>query len=102
MATMLHTPATRDQLLGWWQLRSRGERALLASVAGLAVAAIVWLLVWQPLSRDSARLERQLAAQRLTLAEARRQADDIAGLARVAPAPITRDPRSEVDAALTR
>ena len=75
---------------------------MLASVAGLAVVAIVWLLVWQPLTRDSARLERQLAAQRVTLAEARRQADDIAGLARLAPASIARDPRGEVDAALTR
>ena len=102
MATTLHSPAARDQLLQWWQLRSRGERALLASAAGLAIAAIAWLLVWQPLSRDSPRLERQLAAQRLTLAEARRQADAMVGLARATPAPISRDARSEVDAALTR
>ena len=102
MATTLPSSTTRDRLVRWWQLRSRGERALLASVAGLAVVAIVWLLVWQPLTRDSARLERQLAAQRVTLAEARRQADDIAGLARLAPASIARDPRGEVDAALTR
>src|SRR2546430_17645617 len=93
MATTLPSSTTRDRLVRWWQLRSRGERALLASVAGLAVVAIVWLLVWQPLTRDSARLERQLAAQRVTLAEARRQADDIARLARLSPASIARDPR---------
>ena len=90
----------RDAMAQWWQLRSRGERIGLSAGAALATLALAWLLVWQPLQSDSERATRQLAADRLALLEARRQADAIAGLARSAPAVAAGDPRAALDAVL--
>jgi type II secretory pathway component PulM len=87
-------------LARWWQLRSRGERTLLAIGAGVAAFALVWVLVWQPLALDTDRLIRQRAGLRLALAEAQRQADEIAGLARNAPALAASDPRAALDSVL--
>ena len=86
----------------WWQLRSPAERSLGAGVAALVLAALAWLVVWQPLVRDSERLERRLSEQRTALVIARRQAEEIATLERATTAPGARDSRSDVDAALAR
>lgn len=91
-----------EALSQWWQLRSRGERALLACVIALGVLALAWLFIWQPLSEDSERLTRQLASERSTLFEARRQADAIAGLARNTSPLSTADLRTALDAALVQ
>jgi general secretion pathway protein M len=86
----------------WWQLRSPTER-LVGVMAGAAVLALAaWALLWQPLARDSERLERRLVEQRATLATARRQADEIASLARNNVDPLPRDARSDVESALAR
>ena len=90
----------RESLTQWWQLRSRGERLVLALVTAVVALALGWLFIWQPLLQDTDRLTRQLAADRATLAEARRQADAIAGLARTAPRVAAGDPRAALDAAL--
>jgi type II secretory pathway component PulM len=100
MATL---PSRRREGMGhWWQLRSRGERALLAAGATLLCLALAWLFIWQPLELDNERLTRQLAADRATLAQAHREADAIAGLARSAPAVATTDPRAALDAVLAQ
>jgi type II secretory pathway component PulM len=101
MATTLPS-RPRDALPRWWQLRSPGERLLLTAIGVLAALALLWLIAWQPLTRDIDRLVRQLASERAALADARRRADEIAGLARNAPAVATTDPRAAVDAALAR
>jgi type II secretory pathway component PulM len=84
----------------WWQLRSRGERTLLTCVAVALALGLGWLFIGQPLLQDTDRLTRQLAADRVTLAEARRQADTIAGLARNPPRVAASDPRAALDAVL--
>jgi type II secretory pathway component PulM len=100
MATL---PSRRREGMGhWWQLRSRGERALLAAGVTLFGLALAWVFIWQPLELDCERLTRQLAADRATLAQARREADAIAGLARSAPAVATTDPRAALDAVLAQ
>jgi type II secretory pathway component PulM len=101
MATTL-PPRRRDALPQWWQLRSAGERTFLAVVAALAALALLWLIAWQPLTRDVDRLERQLASERTMLADARRRADEIAGLARNPASVAPTDPRAALDAALAR
>lgn len=84
----------------WWSLRSRRERIVIALVGGIVAIALLWSFVWQPLQRDRERLARELIDQRAALAEARRQADEIAGLARNAPAPPSGDVRPAIDGAL--
>lgn len=92
----------RDAFAQWWQLRSRGERAFLSAAVALLTLALGWLFVWQPLQSDTERSTRQLAADRLSLVEAHRQADAIAGLARSAPAAAAGDPRAALDSVLVQ
>jgi type II secretory pathway component PulM len=93
-------PGWRERAVRSWQLRTRVERVTLKWAAGLAVAVVAWIALWQPMARDSERLERRLVAQRAALAEAQRAADDIASLTRNSPAPAPRDARADLDAAL--
>jgi len=92
----------REGLARWWQLRSRSERAVLGLGAAMLTLALAWLFIWQPLLLDTERLTRQLAADRVTLSDARRQADAIAGLARGAPAIVAGDPRAALDSVLVQ
>lgn len=89
----------RDRLMNWWRLRTRVERLAVIAGAVLAVAALAWLLVWLPIQGDIARLTRDLALQRAALAQARSQADAMAGLERRTPAAV-RDARAALDLAL--
>ena len=70
----------REAFTQWWQLRSRSERILLAAAAATAALALAWLVVWQPLARDTDRLARQIESDRATLADARRRATRSPGL----------------------
>ena len=100
MATL--TSSRREGFAQWWQVRSRNERTVLTIGATLLAVALAGLFVWLPLVQDSERLTRQLAADRLSLAEARRQADAIAGLAKSAPTIAPGDARAALDAVLTQ
>ena len=100
MATQTSANA-RERLAQWWQSRSRHEKHALAAAGALVALALVWLIVWQPLVRDSDRLAHRLAADRATLADARRIADEIAGLARAPAAPVAADPRAALDPVLS-
>jgi type II secretory pathway component PulM len=103
MATLGHSGETSlIRWRRWWQLRSPAERALAVAVAAFVLAAIAWLLLWQPLLRDSERLERRLSQQRVALEMARRQVDEIATLGRTTVVPGARDARSDVETALAR
>src|SRR6266581_1388859 len=97
MATTLPS-SRREAFAQWWQLRSRNERMLLTAAACIAALALAWLVVWQPLARDTDRLGRQIENDRATLADARRRADEIAGLARNAPSVPPAEPRAALDA----
>jgi type II secretory pathway component PulM len=101
MATTL-TSSRREAFARWWQLRSRSERILLAAAGATAVLALAWLVVWQPLARDTDRLARQVESDRAALADAQRRADEIAGLARTSPSVVTADPRAALDPVLAQ
>ena len=101
MATTLPS-SRREALAQWWQLRSRSERVLLTAAAGSVALALVWLFVWLPLAHDTDRLGRQIENDRATLADARRRADAIAGLARNAPSVVPAEPRPALDAVLAQ
>lgn len=101
MATTL-SAGRREHWAHWWSLRSARERLALVLVGGVAALALLWWLAWQPLQRDSERLARELAEQRAALIEARREADEIAGLARNAPALPAVDVRAAIEGALSQ
>jgi general secretion pathway protein M len=99
MAT--HAPAsTREAFAHWWQVRSRSERRWLWVIAAVIALALLWVVVWQPLVRDTDRLVQRAPLDRAALAEARRVSDEIAGLARGSPAQQAGDPRAALDAVL--
>jgi type II secretory pathway component PulM len=60
----------------------------------------VWLAVWQPIARDTVRLEQRAVTDRNALAEARRASDEIAAVARAAPVAPVADPRAALEAIL--
>src|SRR5215470_14443898 len=101
MATTLPV-GRRERFAQWWQLRSGTERTAVTLVAALIALLLLWVVAWDPLQRDSERLARRLAEQRSALAVARRQADEIAGLARSAPVTGTGEARAAIEAALAR
>jgi general secretion pathway protein M len=99
MAT--HAPAgTREALAHWWHMRSTSERRWLRAIVAVVVVALLWLVVWLPLVRDTDRLVQHLPLDKAALAEARRASDEIAGLSRSAPAPQASDARAALDAVL--
>jgi len=101
MATTLK-PAARERFSEWWQLRTAAERTVLVLGVGVVIAALAWLALWRPMVGDIERTAQQIVAQRATLAESRRQADDIANLARNATAPAPRDARADLDTMINR
>jgi type II secretory pathway component PulM len=104
MATTVRPPGETRLIQGrqWWQLRSPAERSAWLVGGGIVLGLAAWALIWQPLTRDTERLERRLVEQRATLATARRQVDEIAALARRTVEPSPRDARADVESALAR
>jgi len=104
MATTARPPAETRLIQGrqWWQLRSPAERSAWTVAGVIAAVFVAWALIWQPLTRDTERLERRVGEQRAALVTARRQADEIAALARRTVEPTPRDARADVDSALAR
>jgi len=97
MASSPSTLRAPPPLASWWAAKSRGERRLVAGVAALALATVGWLLMWQPLVRDIAALRAANAREATALAEARRMADDLAGLARTTAPAAPGDPRADFE-----
>jgi type II secretory pathway component PulM len=92
----------RERVTQWWGLRTRPERVAIEFAGAALALVLLWLVALDPLQRDGDRLSRRLADQRSALVEAHRQADEIAGLARSAPAARTGDARAAIEAALAR
>jgi type II secretory pathway component PulM len=86
----------------WWRVRSATERSIVAGLALLLGLALLWVLLWQPLQRDALRLRRQLAVQGAALAQARREADEIAVLARQPASTPATSPRADLEALLAK
>jgi len=91
-----------SSLQRWWRLRSATERSVILAAGLIVSVAVAWIAVWQPLQRDTVRLQRQVTAQRAALAEAQRQAGEIASLARASVPEPSGDLRADVNAALSK
>lgn len=82
-----------------WERASPRERVALAIGAIVVVGAVLWALVWQPLTRDVAELRERAPGAAATLSTARALADDIASLERGSATP-RGDLRAAVERAL--
>jgi general secretion pathway protein M len=85
-------------LTRWWAQKSRRERAIVAALALLVAAAVLWIGIWQPVRQDRALLRAAAPLAHGELAEGERIAGEIAGLERTARAP----PAADAHAALER
>lgn len=65
-----------------WERASPRERAMLGAAALVVIAALGWAFIWQPMTNDIARMQRDNARNHAVLAAARAQAADLAALAR--------------------
>jgi general secretion pathway protein M len=90
----LRPPAWFDR---WRAVRSARERRVLAALALLVAATLGWLALWQPLQRDLVALRTSVPAERSALVQGQKMADEIAALARAAPARQAPDPRAELE-----
>lgn len=75
-------------LVRGWERASPRERAMLGATSLVIIAALGWTLVWQPMTTDIARMQRDNARSHAVLAASRAQVAALAALARDAkPAP---------------
>jgi general secretion pathway protein M len=81
----------------WRSARTPRERGVIAALVVVVAAAIAWLALWQPLTRDLTVLRASVPAERGALAQARKMADEMASLARAAPVRNAAEPRAELE-----
>lgn len=93
---------TLTPAIQWWNAKTARERGLFAALASIAVATAFWVMLWQPLVRDTEAMRAAHAQSALALAEAGRMEAEAAGLAR-APAPAdAADDRGILERTLTQ
>jgi type II secretory pathway component PulM len=83
-----------------WQRLSPREQRMVALAGAVVAVALAWVAVWKPINADIARLARDVPRIEELAAQARAQADDIAALARAAPAARAQDPLPAVERVL--
>ena len=72
----------------------------MAGVGLLAIAALAWWGIWQPVTRDVAALRASHARGTLALDDARRTVAEMAGLARAPAGTPDADPRPDLERVL--
>jgi general secretion pathway protein M len=85
----------------WWSGKSPRERGILTALASGAVATGFWVMLWQPLVRDTEAMRAAHAQSALALAEAGHMEAESAGLARAPPA-VPADYRAILERALAQ
>ena len=84
-------------LAGAWDRASGRERALVGAAVAVVALAAAWTWLWQPMTADVARLQRDLPRARAVLAGARAPADALAASRRSAGDVRAGDARAAVE-----
>ncbi|MFO1324806.1 MAG: type II secretion system protein GspM [Burkholderiales bacterium] len=95
MADTLH--ALSPALAGRWERASTRERGLVVAAIVVTAFAAGYSWVWQPMTADVERLQRDLPRERSVLAAARAQADALVALQRATTPVKSGDPRAGVE-----
>ena len=102
MSTSFGSLRVPAPVASWLATKSRAERRIAATILLLVVIALLWTALWQPLTRDMAALRIAQAGSAATLADARRMANEIGGLARTPPKEAPADARATLERILVQ
>ena len=102
MAAMFGSFRVPAPVAGWLATKSRAERRIAAALLLLVAIALLWAALWRPLTRDIAALRIAQAGSAATLADARRMANEIGGLARTPPKEAPADARAALERILAQ
>ncbi len=102
MSTMPGSFRVPAPVARWLATKSRTERRIVAAILLLVGITLLWAALWQPLTRDMAALRIAQAGTAAALADARRMAKEIAGLARMPPREAPADARAVVERMLVQ
>ena len=86
----------------WMAAHSPGERRIAAALAILVAIAILWTVLWQPMTRDAASLRAARPVDAAALGRAREMTKEIGELARAAPKRVPTDARADLDRVLVQ
>lgn len=95
----------RTSIGRWWTYRQPRERVLVMSAALLLAAAVIYLLLWEPMKRDIERLHASIARTETLLPSMKARAEEIQVLRSKSSSQSNVKPiagRTEVDAELRR
>lgn len=99
----LHLPAS---VATWMAEHSPVERRIATTLAILVAAATLWILLWQPMTRDVASMRTARSANAAALAEARAMAKEMSEFARVSqrgsPSGAPTDARADLERVLAQ
>jgi type II secretory pathway component PulM len=95
----IHVPTS---IADWWNAKASRERRLLAAIAVIAGMIVLWVTLWQPLVHDSARMRVTRTQEAVAFADARRMAEETAGLAKAPAPPAPSDARPDLDRVLAQ
>lgn len=86
----------------WMASHSPFERRIAATLATVAVIALLWLVLWQPMARDATALRLASAGDGAALAHAREIAREMASAPPAAPQAARTDLRALLDRVLAQ
>jgi len=102
MALPLSVSRMPEPLARWLAGRTRSERRIVVATSILVVAALAWLVLWQPLVRDTTAMRATHSTRAAALFAARGMSDEIAGFARAPTPPAAPDARSGLERILAQ
>lgn len=102
MSTIFGSFRVPAPVASWLATKSRTERGIAAAILLLVGIAAFWAALWQPMTRDLAAMRIAQAGTGATLADARRMAKEIAGLARMPPKEAPADVRAVLERVLAQ